>query len=293
MKWSKVPPRVPARPTDANKVTVGRVLVVGGSPAMAGAPALAGLGALRGGAGLVRIAVPEGIQATVAGFWPEATTLGLPQTRAGALGRAALDAVRQLVNAWDAVVLGPGLGRNVSTQELVRSLVRSVTKPLVLDADALFALIDHGAEIAGREAPTVITPHEGEAARLLGTESEAVRADREAAVAELVAQTGAVAVLKGPGTLVCNGEEIYANDTGGPALATGGTGDVLAGLCAALLAGMAQHELSPFGCACAAVHAHGAAADAMAGDNDRGVLAGELAAGIPDALRALQDPREA
>ena len=102
-----------------------------------------------------------------------------------------------------------------------------------------------------------------------------------------------MAVLKGPGTLICDGEEIHVNETGGPALATAGTGDVLSGLLGALLAGMTQHELSPFACACAAVHAHGAAADAIAEDNDRGVLAGELAAGIPDALRALRDPRDA
>lgn len=290
MKWTQVTPRLPARPTDANKVSVGRVLIVGGSPSMAGAPSLAGLGALRGGAGLVKVAVPEGIQAVVAGFRPEATTLGLPQTRAGMLGRAALDAVRQIVNDWDAVVLGPGLGRNSSTQQLVRSLVRSVTKPLVLDADALFAVIDAHPEVAGREAPTVITPHEGEAARLLGKSSDDVRADREAAAAELATATGSVAVLKGPNTLVCDGEQMHANTTGGPALATGGTGDVLAGLIGALLSGMAQHALDAFACACVAAHAHGAAADAVAGDNDRGLLASELAAGIPEALRALRTP---
>ncbi|MDF1702355.1 MAG: NAD(P)H-hydrate dehydratase [Planctomycetota bacterium] len=289
MKWSKVPPPVPLRPVDANKVTVGRVLVVGGSPPMAGAPALAGLGALRGGAGLVKIAVPQGIQATVAGFRPEATTLGLPQTRAGALGRAAMHVIRESVDGWDAVVLGPGLGRNPSTQQLVRSLVRSVDKPLVLDADALFAMIGALDEIAGRSAPTVLTPHEGEAGRLLALSTDELRQDREAAVAQLVESTGAVAVLKGPGTLVCDGEQIYVNGTGGPALATGGTGDVLAGLTGALLAGMAASGLQAFGCAAAAVHIHGAAADAVAGENDRGLLASELAAGIPAAFRELRD----
>ena len=291
MQWTQVTPRLPARPRDSNKVTVGRVLVVGGSPPMAGAPALAGLGALRGGAGLVMVAVPQGIQPVVAGFRPEVTTLGLPQTRAGALGRAAFDAVRQIVNDWDAIVLGPGLGRNKSTQELVRSLIRSVSKPLVLDADALFAAIGACDAIKRREAPTVITPHEGEAARLLEQESADVQADREAAVAALVEATGAVAVLKGPGTLVCDGEQIHVNKTGGPALSTGGTGDVLAGLTGALLAGMGQHGLDPFACGCVAVHAHGAAADHVAAGRDRGLLASELAAGIPDALRELHGPQ--
>ncbi len=236
----------------------------------------------------MKVAVPQGIQATVAGFRPEVTTLGLPQTRAGALGRAALPVLRQLTDAWDAVVLGPGLGRNPSTLQLVRSLVRSLEKPLALDADALFAFNGELGLLAGREARTVLTPHEGEAARLLEMDADAIRTDREAAVATLAQQSGAVAVLKGPGTLVCDGEQTYTNATGGPALATGGTGDVLAGLTAALLAGMEASGLGAFASACAAVHVHGAAADAVAGEDDRGVLASELAAGIPDALRGLR-----
>ena len=110
MKRVASPPRLPARPTHANKVSVGRVLVVGGSANMAGAPALAGLGALRGGAGLVKVAVPQGIQATVAGFRAETTTQGLPQTRAGGLGAAALPVLREMGESWDAIVVGPGAG---------------------------------------------------------------------------------------------------------------------------------------------------------------------------------------
>ena len=288
MKRVSTPPRLPHRPKDANKVGVGRVLVVGGSAAMAGAPALAGLGALRGGAGLVRIAVPQGIQPTVAGAHLEATTLGLPETTAGALGRAALAPLCAALPGWDAVVLGPGLGRADATATLVRTFSLHVDVPLVLDADALFAWNGRLPGLAPRAAPTVMTPHEGEAARLLGTTSEAIRADRTAAAVALATAARAVVVLKGPGTLVTDGERLYRNTTGGPALATGGTGDVLAGLLAALLAGAASNGLDAFGAACAAVHAHGAGADAVAGSRDRGLLASELAAGIPEALHALR-----
>lgn len=281
------PPRLPPRPKDANKVTVGRVLVVGGSAAMAGAPALAGLGALRAGAGLVGVAVPRGIQPTVASFRPETITHGLPQGKTGALGAAALPALRALLAGCDAVVLGPGLGRASSTLGLVRSFTPDVDLPLLLDADALFAYSGRLPALEGRKAPTVLTPHEGEAARLLGTTSAAVRADREAAAAAIAEAARAVVVLKGPGTLVTDGARMYRNTTGGPALATGGSGDVLAGVIAALLAS----GLDAFDAACLGVHAHGDAADRVAGKRDRGLLAGDLAAGLPDALLALRGRR--
>jgi len=278
------PPRLPSRPTDANKVTVGRVLVVGGSKAMAGAPALAGLGALRAGAGLVKIAVPDGIQPTVACFRPETIVQGLPQTRAGALGAGALGVLRDLARSWDAVVLGPGLGRATSTLALVRSFARVVDRPLLLDADALFAYGGGLAALAERAAPTVLTPHEGEAARLLETTSEEIRADREAAAARIAGAAAAIVVLKGPGTLVTDGRRLYRNASGGPALATGGSGDVLSGVIGALLAS----GLDAFDAACAGAHAHGAAADLVAGKRDRGLLASELAGGLPDALLGLR-----
>jgi NAD(P)H-hydrate epimerase len=270
---------------------VGRVLVVGGSAAMAGAPSLAGLGALRGGAGLVQVAVPRGIQPVVAGFRPETTTRGLPQTAGGAVGRGARAALEAALPGWDAVVLGPGLGRAAATQGLVRAFTPVVAVPLVLDADALFAFNGRTEDLRARRAPTVLTPHEGEAARLLGTTSAEVHAERQGVAADLAARAQGVIVLKGPGTIVTDGRRLYVNRTGGPALATGGTGDVLAGLVAALLAGAAATGLDAFEAACIAVHAHGAAADAVAGGRDRGLLASDLAAGLPDALAALRPRR--
>ncbi|MDJ0523655.1 MAG: NAD(P)H-hydrate dehydratase [Planctomycetota bacterium] len=278
------PPRLKRRPTDANKVSVGRVLVVGGSASMAGAPALAGLGALRAGAGLVKIAVPGEIQTTVAGFRAEALTQGLPQTRGGALGAGALPVLRTLTSSWDAVVLGPGMGRAPSTLNLIRSYARELPLPLLIDADALFAYRDDLGRLKKRKAPTVLTPHEGEAARLLDTTSEAIRADRQTAAAAIAEASHAIVVLKGPATLVTDGERLYRNTTGGPVLATGGSGDVLSGVIGALLAA----GLDTLDAACAGVHAHGLAADKVAGRRDRGLLAGDLAEGLPDALLAMR-----
>ncbi len=288
MDRTTTPPRIPARPTDANKVTVGRVLVVGGSVAMAGAPAMAGLGALRAGAGLVKIAVPGRIQATVAAFRPETTTLGLPQNRHGGLGSAAQPILKDVAPDWDCVVLGPGMGRTASTLQLVRTFTQDVKRPLVLDADALFAFGGKLEMIHARSTTTVLTPHEGEAARLLGTTSDDVRADREDAAVRLAAATGAVVVLKGPRTLVTDGTRMFENTTGGPALATGGSGDVLAGVIAALLAS----GLDAFDAASAGAYVHGLAADHVADQRDRGLLATELAGGIPDALLALREDAE-
>jgi NAD(P)H-hydrate epimerase len=288
MRRVKDPPRLPARPKDANKVTVGCVLVVGGSPELVGAPAMAGLGALRAGAGLVKVAVPNGIQPTVAGYRPETTTLGLPQTRGGVLGAAALPVLADRVRDWDAVVLGPGAGRTRATLGLIVRLALDAPRPLLLDADGLFAFNDRTALLRKRKAPTVITPHEGEAARLLGTTSADVRADRVAAAVKLATSCNAVVVLKGPGTLVTDGERLYRNASGGPVLASGGTGDVLAGIGGALLAQMDAHRHDAFQAACAAVFVHGDAADRVAGRRDRGFLATELADGVPDAIFALR-----
>jgi NAD(P)H-hydrate epimerase len=165
--------------------------------------------------------------------------------------------------------------------------LRSLGQPLVLDADGLYALVGHLDLLAGRTAPTVITPHEGEAARLLGLGADDVRRDREEAAARLAAETGAVVVLKGPGTLVTDGRRLFRSGTGGPVLASGGTGDVLAGVVGAFLAGLPGTGGDPFGAAAAAVHVHGAAADRLGTGLDRGVLASEVAAALPQAVATL------
>jgi hydroxyethylthiazole kinase-like uncharacterized protein yjeF len=254
---------------------------------MSGAPALAARGALRAGAGLVTIAVPRPVQPVVAGFLPEAMSAALPADDAGRLSEAAAEPLLGLVERADVVVVGPGLGRAEGTQAAVRAFVAACPKPLVLDADGLQAYRGRLRDLAARTAPSVLTPHEGEAAALLEDGGEPKAEGREPRAARIARAAEAVCVLKGPGTVVCDGARVRENSTGGPVLATGGTGDVLSGVLAALLAAFLPTKVDAFGAACLAVHVHGAAGDRLAARRgDRGVLASEVADEIPFVLRA-------
>jgi len=286
MRGSSRVPALPPRPKDAHKASVGRVLVVGGSLGMAGAPALAARGALRAGAGLVTIAVPDRVQDVVASFHAEAMTLGLPSDANGRLARGALAALVPAIERADVVVVGPGLGRSGPTADTVRELVAGLEKPLVLDADGLDAHRGRLDVLARRRAPIVLTPHEGEATALLEGSAGPAAESREGRAKRIAAAAKAVCVLKGPGTVVTDGTRVRVNETGGPVLATGGTGDVLAGVLAALLAAFLDAGSDAFAAACLAVHAHGLAGDRLAASRgDRGVLASEVADEIPSALR--------
>ena len=274
-------PKPPTRPPDAHKGTAGLVLVVAGSRGMAGAAALVGNGALRAGAGLVKIATPDAALDTVAALAPCCTTAPLADD--GACLRAeAADAVLTLAEGQGAIAVGPGLGRTRGVSAVVRALLEGLDVPIVLDADGLNAIADEAAAILKSASNRVIlTPHPGEAARLLGASVKDVQADREGAVQRLAA-LGAVAVLKGAGTLVCDGERLYVNKTGNPGMATAGAGDVLTGMLAALLAG----GMPPFEAAVLAVRAHGRAGDLAA---ERlgvlGMTALDLLGCVPEALR--------
>ena len=248
---------------------------------MAGAAALVGNGALRAGAGLVRIATADAALDTVATLAPCCTTAPLPDD--GACLRAeAAERILELAADQDAVALGPGLGRTPAVGSIVRAVLEGLEIPIVLDADGLNAIAADAAEtIARARNGLILTPHPGEAARLLGTTVKAIQADREAA-AERLARLGAVAVLKGAGTVVCDGERLYVNETGNPGMATAGAGDVLTGMMAAFLAaGMPMFEAAVL-----AVWAHGRAGDLAA---ERlgilGLTAMDLLGCVPEALR--------
>ena len=262
-------PALPERPRDAHKGTFGTVLVVAGSDGMLGAAILCARGALRGGAGLVQAALPAELRAPFTVAVPAATTLG----RGGA-------ALQRAVAAATAIVVGPGLGEGHRTRALVLGVLRAARAPVVLDADALNALAPLRAALPGA-APKLLLPHPGEAGRLLGSSAAAVQRDRVAAVTALAARSGAVAVLKGAGTLVCDGARLFRNATGNPGMATGGTGDVLAGLVGALLA----QGMAPFDAACLGVHAHGRAGDRVAARLGRtGLCAEDLPLAIAELL---------
>jgi hydroxyethylthiazole kinase-like uncharacterized protein yjeF len=279
--------RVPQRPRDGHKGRFGHVLVVAGSEGKTGAAALAGLGAARAGAGLVTIACPASTLAVLAASRSELMTAPVPEAAGGCFGRAAEKPVLELAAARDVVALGPGVGRGPETRAFVRAVTRALASPLVLDADGLVAFEGALAELRARRAPTILTPHPGEAALLLGSTPAEVNRDRLGAARRLAAETGALVALKGAATVVA-GPDGFAtvNPTGGPALASGGTGDVLTGVIAGLLAqGLAPRDAAALG-----VFVHGAAADRLAElRGPVGVLAGEVAGALPDALRALGD----
>jgi NAD(P)H-hydrate epimerase len=230
----------PPRPADANKGLFGHVLVIAGSLGKAGAAGLAGIAALRTGAGLVTVACPRSIQATVAGVAPELMTEGLKETAEGTISLEARGQVDALLAGKDTVVLGPGLSRNPETAEFVRRLVTHCPLPLVLDADGLNAFDGHYDELKprGEEAPfRVLTPHPGEAARLIGASTKDIQADRIEMAQRLSRETGSCVALKGRRTVVAGlSNETWINMSGNAALAKGGSGDVLSGMIGAALA---------------------------------------------------------
>ncbi len=274
-------PHLPARPKDAHKGHFGRVVVVAGSVGMSGAAVLAGSAALRGGAGLVRVAVPEPIVAIVAGSQPCYMTAPLPADDQGRLALPALGVLSGLLESVDAVVAGPGLGKSDDVAAVVGELL-AMPVPLVLDADALNVLVGRLDRLAGRSAPVVLTPHPGEFARLDGCDTATVQGNRRERALAFAARHGALLVLKGAGTIVTDGKRLYTNTTGNPGMATGGTGDVLAGLLGALLA---ARSLGPFEAVVLAVYLHGLAGDLACNDlGETALIATDLLDYLPEAF---------
>ena len=252
-------PRLPTRDPHSHKGTCGTVLLAAGSTGMLGAAILAARGALRGGAGLVRAWVPEVQRNPLTIAVPCATTLSRGEGGPGGGGMGGVD-VRAALSGCDAVVVGPGLGNDAAG--LVPELLHAADMPVVLDADGLNAVAPLTVVLPGAAEglPRILTPHPGEAARLLGCGSGDVQGGRQDAAVALAERSGGIAVLKGHGTLVTDGERLFTNGTGNPGMATGGSGDVLAGLIGALLAqGMDPFEAAVFG-----VHVHGLAGDLVA-----------------------------
>jgi len=294
-------PALPRRDRDAHKGSFGRVLVIGGSRGMIGAPALAANAALRSGAGLVTVACPASIQMSVATLCPCATSIPLPE-RQGIIDLTA--AHKQLAGQWqigdggpDVVAIGPGLGRggaafNRALLKLLLAIGRDAETPIVIDADALNALAELPQKERSRLRSAVITPHPGELGRWLGCSAGDVQQDRSGAVTEAARQFSSdddngdsnVVVLKGRATMVTDGRRRFTNQTGNPGLASGGTGDVLAGVIAALIG----QGLSRFDAAVLGVHVHGAAGDAAAHKLGQvSMTALDVIEALPDAFAGL------
>jgi NAD(P)H-hydrate epimerase len=275
-------PRLSPRAADANKGTFGRVLVVAGSRGMSGAAVLCGKAALRGGAGLVRLAVPQGILPIVAAADPCYLTAPLQEDEDGRVAKTAVTALLELVHDQTVVALGPGLGQSPQVPDVLAEVLRAAATPLVLDADGLNALAGRLDLLPGNKRPLILTPHPGEFARLTGLSIAEIQARRQESAARFAEEHKVVLVLKGHGTVVTDGERLYVNKTGNPGMATGGTGDVLTGLIAALVG----QGLEAFAAARLGVYLHGLAGDLARADvGEPSLIASDLIDYLPRAFR--------
>jgi NAD(P)H-hydrate epimerase len=281
--------QVPRRAAASNKFNVGSVLVCGGSKGLTGAPVMAALASARAGAGYVTVAVPASVGAIVAGKLLEIMTVELPDDGDHGLKRGTSRMVVERSSRAGALVLGPGLGRQPATIGFARAVASYTKVPLVLDADGLNAHVEEEGleQLKSREAPTVLTPHAGELARLLHVQPPEVDAGRLSAARECAQRSGAIVVLKGDDTIVAAPDGTVAVSPGdAPALASAGTGDVLAGIIGAFLA----KGLDPFTAACAAVMIHVKAGRIAARDvGEEGVIASDVIAALPKALARPRD----
>lgn len=277
------------RNRDANKGSYGHVLVIGGSLGKAGAAAMAGFSALRTGAGLSTVATAKSVLPTVAGFHPELMTEPLKETSAGtiAFGNLQSNSMDQLVEHKTVLAIGPGISREAETQDFVRALLKRYRTPMVLDADGLNAFEGRDRELSGNIGPIIITPHPGEMARLTGKSIAEIQANRIDVARNFAREHQVIVVLKGHRTLtVSPSGEVWVNPTGNPGMATGGTGDVLTGMVAGL---MAQHPKEPVLATALAVHLHGLAGDLAAeqlGENS--LVATDLVRWLPEAFMHVQ-----
>lgn len=272
----------PRRGSRSTKFSSGQVAIAGGSRGLTGAVRMASLAAIRAGAGYATVAVPVDLETVYEIAQPEVMSVGCPGGD-GCLVPASEKAVLRTFEPAAAGVVGPGLGRDPGSFELVRSVVPKIEAPLVLDADGLNAFAGRLGELASRQAPTILTPHGGELGRLLDRDSDEVGTRRLASAREAATAANAVVVLKGDDTIVTDGSRVAVNAIPAPALATAGTGDVLSGMTVALLA----RGLEPFAAACAAVVAHARAAQDAAArvGAAESVIATDVIDSIPLAMR--------
>jgi NAD(P)H-hydrate epimerase len=276
------------RRADSNKGLYGHVLVVGGSLGKAGAAAMAGISVLRAGAGLVTVATAKSVLPTVAGFYPELMTEALPETAAGTIATEAGLRIAELLKNMTVLAIGPGISRDPHTTTLVRSLVTNQKLPMVVDADGLNAFQGHTQEMNGQGRTLIITPHPGEMARLAGCSTADVQKDRLGVARQFAREHRVFVVLKGYRTLVVQPDgEAWVSTTGNPGMSTGGTGDVLTGMVAGMIA---QHPSEAMLAVCAAVHLHGLAGDVMREIvGEHSLVATDLLRGLPGAFERARN----
>ncbi len=288
-----IAPLMGPRAREANKGSFGHVLVIGGSLGKAGAAAMAGMSALRIGAGLSTIATPKSVLATVAGFHPEIMTEPFEETEAGTISLRALEYARMdnLVKGKTVLAIGPGISRHVETSGFVSTVVQKYLIPIVLDADGLNAFEGVAGKLNGTGRALVITPHPGEMARLAGLSVAQVQKDRIGIARSFAREHDVIVVLKGHRTLIAQPDgEVWVNTTGNPGMATGGTGDVLTGMVAGMIAQNATRVLEATICA---VYLHGLSGDlACESMGEQPLVATDLINALPEAFRRVMQATE-
>jgi hydroxyethylthiazole kinase-like uncharacterized protein yjeF len=275
------------RPRDSNKGMYGHVLVAGGSLGKTGAAAMAGFSALRTGAGLVTVASPKSALGIIAGYRPELMTEPLDETDAGSIAKEALEEFNRVAENKTVLAMGPGISRHPSTAQFVRGIVTRSRSPIVLDADGLNAFEGQAQELNGHERTLVLTPHPGEMARLTGLSTAAIQRDRVNIARSFAQDHQVILVLKGDRTIIANPDGgAWVNTTGNPGMATGGTGDILTGIVAGMLA---QNPKRAFLAVLAAVYLHGLAGDvAEESTGEQSLVATDLITALPEAFRRLR-----
>ncbi|MBU0676917.1 MAG: NAD(P)H-hydrate dehydratase [Verrucomicrobia bacterium] len=276
---------LPRRRRASHKGDYGKILLIGGAQGYAGAITMAARSAVRAGAGLVHVLVPEGIANIVAGSTPEVMVSRGPETEIGSLSADLWKEWRTHIDDFDAILIGPGMTRHQDTFAIARQMMRECSVPLVVDADAISVFAGQPHWIEKAQCPVVITPHPGELARLFGQEIADIQANRWEVAIAAAKHTDATVILKGAGTLVAQvGKPVCINMTGNPGMATGGSGDVLAGL----LAGLLGQGLSAYDASCVSVYLHGRAGDIGALQKSQaGLSATDIIENIPFAFRDL------
>ena len=276
---------LPSRSVFSHKGDFGKVMLLCGAVGYTGAAAMASQAALRCGSGLVFTLVPESVWAILATKLTEAMVFPLPCDKAGRVSLRAKDLILSRLAGCDCALLGPGLGRSEELNTLLPELVERSEIPLILDADGLNAFAGHIDRLRGAACPLILTPHDGEFARLMPEEPPLPREDivaRCEAAARLARKTRAVVLLKGHRTVITDGRTFYVNTTGNPGMATGGSGDVLAGMILSLLG----QDLAPLEAAALGAFLHGAAGDLCAQEyGQRGMLPGDMIMAVTRLLK--------
>jgi len=280
---------LPFRGNSSHKGNYGRILIISGSRGLAGAACLTAEAAARSGAGLVTLGVPDAVYIPVAAKLTEVMVTPLPDTESGTLSRDALPKIRSLMENVDVLALGPGLSVNPETVEVIREISAHAHIPAVIDADGLNALAGNPEILKQVKQPIVLTPHPGEMARLAGVTTRSVQQGRLNLARSLASAWKVVLVLKGAGTITADPEEnIYINPTGNPGMATGGSGDVLTGI----IAGLMAQGVEAAWAAAAGVYLHGLAGDLAAKEKGMmGLIAGDILDVLPMALNSVEKSR--